>query len=77
MWKYVKDYKVYKCPVGDKGNYVTYSMSHSMHTYPNSGGTRQALSDNPARSDIKEPPIEFIFIDNGSLKQGAFYISYS
>ena len=78
MWKYVKDYKVYKCPVGDKGSYVTYFMSHSMHTYPNSGGT--ATMPCPTillRNQIKRTADKFIFIDNGSLKQGAFYISYS
>ncbi|MGA2678206.1 MAG: type II secretion system protein [Sedimentisphaerales bacterium] len=74
MWRYVKDYKVYKCPVGDKGNYVTYFMSHSMNTYPGSAG-----GDAPViilRSQIKRTADRFVFIDNGNLKQGAFYVVY-
>ena len=38
MWKYIGDYNIYRCPDDDKGQYVTYSMSHSMNTYPNVAG---------------------------------------
>lgn len=78
LWKYLKDYKVYRCPVGDKGQEITYAMSHSMHTFPNSGGT--TLAPCPTillRNTIRRTAERFIFIDNGGIKQGAFYISYS
>ena len=75
MWKYVNDYKVYKCPVGDKGNRVTYFMCHSMNTYPGSPGKDAPMVK--LRTQIRRTAERFVFIDNGNLKQGAFYVSYS
>ena len=80
LWKYLKDYKVYKCPVGDKGQEITYAMSHSMHTYPCSGCSSTSCPSCPTillRDSIKRTAERFILIDNGGMKQGAFYISYS
>jgi len=78
MWKYVKDHKVYKCPVGDKGYRETIYMSHSMATYPNSGGTNAAPAPQIAlRSRIKRTAEQFVFLDVGSMKGGAFFIPYS
>jgi prepilin-type N-terminal cleavage/methylation domain-containing protein len=77
LWKYVKDYKVYKCPVGDKGHRVTYFMSHSMATYPNSGGDTVIAPQIELRTDIKRTAEQFVFLDVGSFKQGAFFVKYS
>jgi prepilin-type processing-associated H-X9-DG protein len=78
LWKYVKDYDIYKCYNSDKGSFVTYSMSQSMNTWPNAGGTTQ----NPApiftnRNQIQKPAERFVFLDTGYAKQGAFFIKYS
>ncbi|MGD0551136.1 MAG: prepilin-type N-terminal cleavage/methylation domain-containing protein [Sedimentisphaerales bacterium] len=78
MWRYVKDYKVYKCPVGEKGNYVTCYMSHRLATYPNSGGTATVIAPQIIlRTQIKRTAEQFIFLDVGSMKGGAFFIPYS
>ena len=78
LWKYIKDYKAYKCPVGDKGQEITYASSHAMHTFPNSGGTAQYPAPTILlKTSIKRTAERFMFIDNGGIKQGAFYISYS
>jgi prepilin-type N-terminal cleavage/methylation domain-containing protein len=78
LWKYVKDMKAYKCPVGDKGQEITYAMSHAMHTFPNSGGTGPIPCPTILlRDSIKRTAERFVMIDNGGIKQGAFYISYS
>jgi prepilin-type N-terminal cleavage/methylation domain-containing protein len=77
MWKYVKDYRVYKCPVGEKGHRVTYFMSHAMATYPNSGGGSTIAPQIILRSDIKRAAERFVFLDAGHLKQGAFFLNYS
>ena len=74
MWKYIKDHKVYKCPVGEKGNRITYAMSHSMATFPGSGapaGMRALL-----RSDIKRTAERAVFFDATYLKTGAFFAPY-
>ncbi len=76
MWKYVKDYKVYKCPVGDKGHRVTYFMSHAMNTYPRSAGPGQDTHGIILRSQIKRTAERFVFLDVGSFKRGAFFLNY-
>ena len=74
MWKYVKDHKIYKCPVGDKGQRVTYFMSHAMHTYPGSGAAANMRII--LRDDIKRTAERFVFLDVGRFKQGAFFVQY-
>jgi prepilin-type N-terminal cleavage/methylation domain-containing protein len=79
MWRYVKDYKAYKCPVGEKGQEITYAMSHAMSTFPGSGGGTTTATTAPTiqlRSQIKRTSERFVFIDAGEAKQGAFYIPY-
>lgn len=77
MWKYIKDYKVYKCPVGDKGHRVTYFMSHAMATYPNSGGDNPIAPQIELRTDIRRTAEQFIFLDVGGFKQGAFFVKHA
>ncbi len=78
LWKYVKDYKIYQCPVGEKGEFVTYAMSHSMNTYPNSGGTPAVKAPTiTLRNQIKSTFDRFVFLDAGFAKQGAFFVNYS
>jgi prepilin-type N-terminal cleavage/methylation domain-containing protein len=79
LWKWIKDYKVYKCPVGDKGQEVTYAMSHAMNTYPGSAGpgTLGAPRNIKLRTDIKRTSERFVFLDAGFAKQGAFYLNYN
>jgi prepilin-type N-terminal cleavage/methylation domain-containing protein len=75
MWKYIKDYKVYKCPVGDKGHRVTYFMVHSMSTYPGSAGDTAPMI--ALRSAIRRTFERAVFLDAGGFKRGAFYLNYS
>ncbi len=75
LWKYVGDYNIYRCPDAGKGQYVTYYMSHAMHTYPGSAGTDAPTITNI--NQISSPAERFVFIDNGNLKQGAFFVAYS
>jgi prepilin-type N-terminal cleavage/methylation domain-containing protein/prepilin-type processing-associated H-X9-DG protein len=71
LYKYIKDYKIYKCPVGDKGQRVTYFMSQGLAAYPWGGGPTIML-----RSQIKRFAEMFVFLDTGALKFGAFYLPY-
>jgi prepilin-type N-terminal cleavage/methylation domain-containing protein len=75
MGKYIKDYKVYKCPVGDKGYRTTYYLSHSMVTYPGSAGNDAPMI--ALRTQIRRTFERFVFLDVGSFKRGAFYLNYS
>ena len=78
MWKYVGDYDIYRCPDGDKDQYVTYSMSNSMNCYPNTGGTSSQPSPGFTNiNQIARPNERFLFLDTGVAKMGAFYIPYT
>jgi prepilin-type processing-associated H-X9-DG protein len=78
MWKYVGDYNIYRCPDGDKWAYVAYSMSMSMNTYPNAGGTvSQPCPQFTNINQIVRPNERFVFLDTGIFKRGAFYVVYS
>jgi prepilin-type processing-associated H-X9-DG protein len=74
LWKYVKDYKLYRCPVSDANQYVTYTMAHSMNTWPNTGGSGAPTITNI--NQITQPAERVVFIDEGAAGQGAFFISY-
>jgi prepilin-type processing-associated H-X9-DG protein len=75
LWKYVGDYNIYRCPDGDKGTYVSYSMSMSMNTYPGAGGTGAVTITNI--NQITKPAERFVFLDTGVVKRGAFFVVYA
>jgi len=75
LWKYVGDYNIYRCPSGNKDQYVTYSMSMSMNTWPGAGGTGAPTIRNI--NQIIRPAERFVFLDAGFAKQGAFYLNYN
>ena len=76
MGKYIKDYKVYKCPVGEKGQRVTYFMSHSMATYRILGGSTNGGLVAPRKSNLelilKNRRTICLFDDAGHLKPAHF-----
>ena len=81
MFNYVKDYKVYKCPVADKGQEETYQGSEAFNEDP------QYVPANPSspandpdiflRGQIRRTSDQFVFIDTGGTGGGSFYIQYS
>jgi prepilin-type processing-associated H-X9-DG protein len=74
MWRYIKDHKVYRCPVGQKGNQITYAMSHSMATFPGSGAPPNMRII--LRSQIARTADRAVFFDATYLKSGAFFVPY-
>lgn len=82
FWKYIKDYKIYQCPVGNKGECVTYAMSHSMNTWRDppanqgSAGPGSVARTITLRSQIRRTAERFVFLDAGFAKQGAFFLNY-
>ena len=80
IFKYINDYRIYQCPIGDRGEYVTYAMSHSMHTWagpPNGSAGPGSLSRTiTLRSQIKRTAERFVFLDAGWAKRGAFFLNY-
>jgi len=84
LYKYVRDYKVYRCPVGDKGVRATYTMSHSMNTWRHitpppvqgSAGTLSVPRTIVLRTQIRRTADRAVFFDYGGLKTGAYFVRY-
>jgi prepilin-type N-terminal cleavage/methylation domain-containing protein/prepilin-type processing-associated H-X9-DG protein len=76
LYKYLKDFRIYQCPVGDKDQYVTYRMSHAMNTYPGSAGPGSVALTVKRRNQFKKANERFIFLDAGYIKGGAYFVKY-
>jgi prepilin-type N-terminal cleavage/methylation domain-containing protein len=75
IWKYLKDYKIYKCPVADKGRESTYQMSESI-----CGDPPPTACGNPAftlRTELKRTAEMFVFLDTGDAGSGALWLEYA
>jgi len=75
LYKYLKDFKIYQCPVGDKGERVTYTMVHSLNTYPGSAGANAPIVR--LKSKLARISERVIFLDEGAAGAGAFFIGYT
>jgi prepilin-type N-terminal cleavage/methylation domain-containing protein/prepilin-type processing-associated H-X9-DG protein len=92
LWEYTKDYGIYKCPTGRRGECVTYSVVDAMnglirtgtasgngHVY--STGTRvgSTVIWIKRRGDIVSPgPAQrMVFIDEGAMTPDSFAVNYS
>jgi len=76
LYKYINDYRIFQCPIGEKSQYVTYAMSHSMKTWPGSAGPGSISRTINLRSQIKRTAERFVFLDAGFAKRGAFFVRY-
>lgn len=80
LWKYVKELKLYGCPVGDKDAYVTYAISHWLNAWECSFGWESSNVPKKEilyRNQIKNSAMTMVFIDTGALDMGAFATLYS
>jgi prepilin-type N-terminal cleavage/methylation domain-containing protein len=76
FWKYLKDYKVYKCLVGNKGEESTYQTSYALDA------SQIWRPDDPSphfslRNQLTRTAEMFIFLDSGHTKYGAQFLEYS
>ncbi len=76
LWKYIRDHKIYKCPVGERNAYVTYYMSHALNTHPASVGPRAPMVYR--KMQIRRTSERFVFLDVGWVKGGggAYYTPF-
>ena len=92
MWEYVKDYDVYKCPTGRRGECVTYATVDAMNglyrtgTYIGSSHiTAKGVRVGPTvlwikrRAEISSPsPAErMVYIDEGAMTPDSFAVHYN
>ena len=76
LFQYIKDYKIYRCPVGAKGEFVTYSTVHSIKTWDGSAGPVSIPKIIKLKSQIKRTSERVVFIDQGKATKGGSYLPY-
>jgi prepilin-type N-terminal cleavage/methylation domain-containing protein/prepilin-type processing-associated H-X9-DG protein len=92
LWEYVKDYDVYKCPTGRRGEWVTYACVDAMNglarTGTFSGGSRLTATGLrngrtvlwiKRRNEITSPgPAQrMVYIDEGAMTPDSFAVHYN
>jgi prepilin-type processing-associated H-X9-DG protein len=83
LWKYIRDYKIYRCPAGNKGVPVTYVGSDGLNGIHNSSGWCNEIIGDPLnwrypsiyiRSQIKKSDERIVFIDMGYRVGCSWYL---
>jgi prepilin-type N-terminal cleavage/methylation domain-containing protein/prepilin-type processing-associated H-X9-DG protein len=93
LWDYTKDVKVYRCPTGRRGEYVTYSVVDAMNGLYRTGtwtGTDNHIAAKGVRvgrtvlwikrrGEIASPPPSerMVFIDEGAMTPDSFAVHYN
>ena len=76
LWKYIDDYNIYRCPVGKKGEMITYAMIDGMNGMPRNG-TAMAGVWLKNMSQIIKPASRFVFIDEGYASPDSYGVYYN
>jgi prepilin-type N-terminal cleavage/methylation domain-containing protein/prepilin-type processing-associated H-X9-DG protein len=92
LWEYVKDYGVYKCPTGRRGEYVTYAVVDAMngrfrdgtatgnnHVTATGNRNGRTVLWIKRRVEITSPgPAQrMVFIDEGAMTPDSFAVHYN
>jgi prepilin-type N-terminal cleavage/methylation domain-containing protein len=81
LYRYLQNYKVYRCPVGERDAYVTYAISHSLNAYVDTSGIPFGPGSHDCavryRSQIKRTAERMVFADQGVASKGAYAVWYS
>jgi prepilin-type N-terminal cleavage/methylation domain-containing protein/prepilin-type processing-associated H-X9-DG protein len=73
LYKYVKDEKLFKCPTGVRGEYITYAITDAMNGHR---GHMSGITTVKRRTDIRRPSSRMIFIDEGKLSSSSWTLYY-
>jgi hypothetical protein len=76
LWKYVNDYNIYRCPVGNKGEMITYVIVDAANGLPRNG-TEAAGVWLKNGSQIIKPASRFVFIDEGYISPDSYGVYYN
>jgi prepilin-type N-terminal cleavage/methylation domain-containing protein len=80
VWKYLKNYKVYKCPVSNRNEYVAYTVSHALNAYcvgDSPFGVGCCMQEVRLRNQIKRTSERMVFADQGYASNGAYAVQYA
>jgi prepilin-type N-terminal cleavage/methylation domain-containing protein/prepilin-type processing-associated H-X9-DG protein len=75
LWKYIQNYKIYRCPTGNKGEVITYVIVDAMN-----GLSRQDTKAKGVwlknRNQIKKTAKQLIFIDEGRVSPDSYAVNF-
>jgi len=74
LYKYCPDFKLYKCPTGVRGEYVTYAITDCMNGYDGIPGTSKLMVYR--RMQIRRPNERIVFLDEGRLSPNSWTLWY-
>ncbi|MGA2323614.1 MAG: type II secretion system protein [Sedimentisphaerales bacterium] len=79
LWKYLKDYKIYHCPTGNKGETVTYSMVDGANGRREGrcAGNVPADAWKKTLGQIKGSSRQVVFVDEGRISPDSFAVVYN
>lgn len=77
LWPYVKEYKLYKCPGGYRGELVTYAAMDGVNGIPRTGTTAHPWIWLKKRTDIRgSHALRMVYIDEGWVTPDSFAVNY-
>ncbi|MGD0077598.1 MAG: type II secretion system protein [Sedimentisphaerales bacterium] len=73
LWRYIKEFRIYRCPVADKKVYITYTISMGMNGHY-SNYWCDPVQHHPIRNRlaIKRTAERMVFLDTGNVAGGSF-----
>ena len=74
LYTYCSNFKLYKCPTGERGELVTYSVPDCMNGYDQMRGTENLMITK--RIAIKRPTTRIVFLDEGRLSSNSWTVWY-
>jgi hypothetical protein len=79
LYKYVKDFEIYRCPTGDKGEFITYSFMDSMNGMPcpPDCGRGPGLTLIKNRNSITKTATKIVFMDEGKVTPDSYAVYYN
>jgi prepilin-type N-terminal cleavage/methylation domain-containing protein/prepilin-type processing-associated H-X9-DG protein len=88
LWRYINDYKIYRCPTGNKGEMITFVVVDSMNGIPE-GGTNDPGGVDSSRGDvvrkgvwkklksaIRRTTTQSVFIDEGRRTPDSYAVNF-
>jgi prepilin-type N-terminal cleavage/methylation domain-containing protein/prepilin-type processing-associated H-X9-DG protein len=78
LWRYIKDYKLYHCPTGMKGETITYSIVDGVNGRKDGRGTTiPAGLWKKTLGQIRRSATQVVFVDEGRITPDSFAVTYS
>jgi prepilin-type N-terminal cleavage/methylation domain-containing protein/prepilin-type processing-associated H-X9-DG protein len=74
LYRYCPDVKLYKCPTGIRGEFVTYSIPDAMNGYYSIPGAQEQIKT--LRTQIRNLSAQVVFLDEGRLSPSSWTVWY-